>query len=283
MGQELVSVIMPTYNTGKFLSASIESVLSQTYNNIELIITDDCSTDQITINTLNYYSKKDPRIKISFFEKNMGAGPARNKSIEEAKGRYIAFCDSDDRWLPNKLEKQIAFMEEKHCQLTYSSYFICDEDDNNTGIFIAPSIVTYHGMLRDDKIGFLTAIYDTKAVGEKIFFPNIKRRQDWAMLIKLLQKCQVAHGLKEPLGIYRKRKGSISYNKLALVKYNTKVYEEVLGYSRIKSYLFFTFVFMPTYFIKLMKKKIDSFLYYRKKQHLPLPHRTQDTQIKVFS
>ena len=265
MSQELVSVIMPTYNAGRFLSASIESVLGQTYENLELLISDDCSTGQDTLDTLKHYSEKDPRVKVFYSDKNQGAGPTRNKSIYEAKGRYIAFCDSDDRWLPNKLEKQIAFMKERRCSLTYASYYICDEDDQDKGIFIAPSIVTYKGMLRDDKIGFLTAVYDIQAVGRKFYFPNLKRRQDWAMLIELLQECRVAYGQKEPLGIYRIRKGSISHNKLALVRYNTKVYQEVLGFSKFKSYLFFAVIFMPTHTVKFIKKKIDSYRYLRNK------------------
>lgn len=255
---------MPTYNAGRFLSASIESVLGQTYQNLELLISDDCSSDQETLDTLQLYSEKDPRVKVFYSDKNQGAGPTRNNSIHEAKGRYIAFCDSDDQWLPNKLEKQIAFLNEKKCCLTYASYYICDEDNQDKGIFIAPNIVTYKGMLRDDKIGFLTAIYDVQVVGRKFYFPDLKRRQDWAMLIELLQECRVAYGLKEPLGIYRIRKGSISHNKLALVKYNTKVYQEVLGFSKLKSYFYFTVFFMPTFTIKLIKKRIDSYRYLKK-------------------
>ena len=265
MAQELVSVIMPTHNEGRFLSASIESVLAQTYQNFELLITDDCSTDSVTIETLKHYRESDPRVKVFYSKKNQGAGPTRNNSIREAQGRYIAFCDGDDRWLPDKLEKQVAFMEEKHCRLAYSSYYICDEDDNQAGIFIAPKTVTYHGMLRDDKIGFLTAIYDVKSVGGKFYLPAIKGRQDWAMLIKLLERCRVAYGQKEPLAIYRLRKGSISHNKLALVKYNTKVYQEVLGFSKPFSYLYFAVCFMPTFIVKVIKKKVDSFIYLRKR------------------
>lgn len=260
MSQELVSVIMPTFNTGKFVSQSIDSVLKQTYTHLELLITDDGSTDD-TRQILEEYQKKDSRVKVFYLDGNHGAGPARNNSLSHAQGRYIAFCDGDDQWLPDKLEKQIDYMRKKNCLISYASYYICDEQDNDCGIFIAPKIVTYQGMLRDDKIGFLTAIYDTQEEGRKFFFPAIKRRQDWAMLIALLKEYRVAYGLKEPLGIYRIRKGSISHNKLSLVKYNTQVYQEVLGFSKFRAYAFFACFFMPAFLIKRIKKSIDSYLY----------------------
>ena len=260
MNESLVSVIMPTFNAGKFLSDSIDSVLNQTYTNLELLITDDGSTDN-TRNILEEYQKKDARVRVFYLSGNQGAGPARNNSLKEARGRYIAFCDSDDQWLPYKLEKQIAFMKERHCMVTYASYYICNEDNQERGIFIAPHVITYSGMLRDDKVGFLTCIYDTQEEGNKFYFPNLKRRQDWGMLICLFKRYRIAYGQKEPLAIYRIRKGSISRNKLALVEYNTKVYQKVVGFSRLKSYLFFGCCFMPTYFVKIIKKNIDSFLY----------------------
>ena len=103
---------MPTFNAGRFLSSSIDSILAQTYTNLELIISDDGSTDPQTISTLKHYAAKDPRVKVKFLEKNHGPGFARNEAIERAQGRYIAFCDSDDRWFPDKLEKQLALTYE---------------------------------------------------------------------------------------------------------------------------------------------------------------------------
>ena len=264
MKPELVSVIMPTYNTGKFLSESIECVLNQTYTNLELMIADDGSTDN-TRDILEHYKSKDPRVKVFYLERNQGAGPARNKCIKEAQGQYIAFCDSDDRWMPEKLEKQIAFLRERKCGLTYASYILCDENNQEKGIFIAPKVVTYAGMLRDDKIGCLTAVYDVKAVGEKFYLPSLRKRQDWAMFIMLLKKCRVAYGMKEPLAYYRLRQNSISSNKFALVHYNARVYQEMLGFSPLRSYLFLFTFFLPTYAIKMIKRKYDSFMYMRNK------------------
>ena len=266
MCQDLVSIIMPTFNTAKFVSDSIESVLNQTYTNLELLITDDGSSDG-TRDILENYKKKDSRIKVFYLEGNQGAGPARNKCLKEAQGRYIAFCDSDDRWIPTKLEKQIQFIQEKNCSLTYSSYILCDEDNREEGIFIAPKKVTYAGMLRDDKIGFLTALYDLKAVGEKFYFPSLRKRQDWAMVILLLKKCRVAYGLKEPLAYYRLRHNSISRNKCALISYNANVYKQILGFSTFKAYLFLFTIFLPTYAIKMIKLKFDSFFFMRKRKN----------------
>ena len=122
----LVSVIMPTYNSGRFVAESIESILNQTYTHLELLITDDGSTDD-TPQIIRSYEQKDSRIRYFAMSDNMGAGHARNLSIELARGQYIAFCDSDDTWLPEKLEKQIAFMKKRQCCFCFSSYFICDE------------------------------------------------------------------------------------------------------------------------------------------------------------
>ena len=149
---------MPTYNAGKTLADSIESVLAQTYQNLELLITDDNSTDETTLTILKEYEQKEPRIKVFYQKENKGAGYARNNSIRNARGRFIAFCDSDDRWMADKLERQVAFMKDKGCALSYSSYIICDMDGNEDGIFIAPERITLPMLKRDNKIGCLTAI-----------------------------------------------------------------------------------------------------------------------------
>lgn len=262
MNDTLVSIIMPIYNTGAVSAESIDSILRQTYKDWELIIVDDNSDDEITLSLLEKYRNEDSRIKVINLSENKGAGFARNKGIEVARGRYIAFCDSDDRWFPDKLEKQIAFINEKKCCLVYSSYILCNQDGVDNGIFIAPRIVTFGGMKRDDKVGFLTALYDTSRYG-KFYFPLLRKRQDWAMLILLLKECRVAYGLKEPLAYYRIRSNSLSSNKRSLVKFYIDVYHTILGFSVFKSYLYFGCLFLPTYSIKVIKKKVDSWRYVR--------------------
>ena len=272
MNKDLVSVIMPTYNAGKFLSSSIDSILAQTYPNLELVITDDGSIDPLTISILKDYAAKDPRVKVKFLEKNSGPGFARNESIRRAEGRYIAFCDSDDRWFPDKLEKQLALMLARDCGLVYSSYVICDDKDRETGINIAPHRVSFRMMKRDNKIGCSTAMYDTKKLGEKYFMPDLRKRQDWALFLTIIKKCRMAYGIEYPLAYYRNRRRSVSSNKLSLVKYNIRVYEKVLGFSKPKAYLYFLFLFLPTYYIKVHKRQVDS------KRYLEDKNNTNQTQ-----
>lgn len=243
-----VSIITPSYNSASFIAATIESILSQTYPYWELLITDDGSTDR-SVEIIERYIQKDSRIKLFRLEKNCGAGVCRNRSILEATGRFIAFCDSDDRWLPEKLEKQLAFMREKDCALSYTSYLTCNESGKISGIIIGRRRETYFSMRCDDGIGCLTAIYDTAKVG-KVFMPELRKRQDWGLWLTILRDCGVAYGLKEPLAIYRIHSNSISKNKCSLVKYNLSVYRTVLGYSHFISYLFFFLLFLPSYFSK---------------------------------
>ena len=257
MSQELVSVIMPTYNASKYLADSIESILGQTYTNLELLITDDCSSDR-TKRILQQFSQRDSRVKVEYLNENYGPAVARNKSIERANGRYIAFCDCDDRWFPEKLEKQIKHMTRKDCALCSSSFLICDENDHITGINISPKHLTLGMLKRDNKIGCLTAIYDIKRLGHKFYMPAIRKRQDWALFLNILKECQICFCLTEPLAYYRKREDSVSSNKFSLVKYNINVYETVFGYTPIIAYLYFFTHFMPTYFLKVWKRKRDS-------------------------
>ena len=257
MKQELVSVIMPTYNAGKYLADSIESILSQTYQNLELLITDDCSDDE-TRQILKDFSQKDARVKVAYLKENCGPAIARNRSIERAKGRDIAFCDCDDRWMPEKLEKQIAHMTRKDCALCSSSYLICDENNKVTGINISPKHLTLGMLKRDNKIGCLTAIYDIKRLGHKFYMPAIRKRQDWALFLNILKECQICFCLTEPLAYYRLHENSVSSNKFSLIKYNVNVYETVFGYSTWKAYLYFFLRFLPAYYAKILKRKRDS-------------------------
>lgn len=246
----LVSIITPSYNCSDYIGETIKSIQSQTYTNWELLITDDCSSDD-SIKVIMSYANTDPRIKLNILKKNSGAGVARNTSIEASKGRYIAFCDSDDRWYPDKLEKQLNYMNMKGCAMSHTSYMTCDENDRITGIVICRKKESLRSMCKDDKMGFLTVIYDTEKVG-KIFMPELRKRQDWALKLKILKICEKAYGMKEPLAYYRKRSNSISSNKRSLIKYNIAVYQEILGWSKIKSNLFFYFIFMPTHLTKLL-------------------------------
>ena len=266
MSKQLVSVIMPTYNSGQLLKDSIDSILNQTYHDLELLITDDNSSDVQTREILQYYSQKDERVNVLLLDSNHGPGYARNKSIERARGRYIAFCDSDDRWFPEKLERQLTFMAERKCALCYSSYIMCDDTDKDLGITIAPAKMTFNKLKRDNQIGCLTAIYDTQMLGKKYYMPAIRKRQDWGLFLSILRDCKEAYAIQEPLAFYRIRKNSVSRNKLSLIKYNILIYQKVLGFSPLKANLYFFFIFIPNHFVKKAKCWIDSINYLRRKK-----------------
>ncbi len=250
----LVSIITPSYNCARFIGSTIESIQAQTYRNWELLVTDDCSDDR-SVEVVKRYAAADPRIRLFSLPVNSGAGVARNNSIEKAQGRFIAFCDSDDRWYPEKLEKQLAFMEESASEVVYSSYMTCDETGKNNGIVVAYKTISYREICRDDSIGFLTCIYDTQRIG-KVYMPSIRKRQDWAMKILLLQKAAKAVGMLDALAIYRLRGDSLSNAKIKLVKYNVRVYREVLKMNPVSAWCKFLFDFMPHYLAKRLRLKI---------------------------
>lgn len=250
----LISIIVPSYNSSKFIAQTIDSVLAQTYQNWEMIIVDDKSPDNSN-NIIKEFYQKDNRIKLIQLEKNSGPAIARNIGIKEAKGRYIAFLDSDDLWLPHKLETQVNFMKEKNIPFTYSSYKLIDEENNNLGEFIVPERVTYSLILKTNPIGCLTAIYDTEFF-RKVYMPNILKRQDYGLWLKLLKQILFTYGIKEPLAIYRIRKNSISSNKLKAAKYQWKVYREVEKLPLLKSiYYFINYAY---YGIKKYKTRGDN-------------------------
>ena len=249
MRKGLVSVIMPTFNESRFLAESIECVLGQSYADLELLITDDNSTNAEVHEILHRYAARDSRVKVFFLKENKGPGYARNHSITEAEGQYIAFCDSDDRWTPDKLEKQVAFMQEHKMALSYTSYYLCDQDGEVYGVVNSPARMTYARLKRDNKIGCLTAMYDTAICG-KVLMPTIRKRQDWGLFLLLLRDFGAAYGIAEPLAYYRKHRNSVSKKKRPLIKYNAKVYQEVLGHSAVYAYLYLIFIFLPTYLLK---------------------------------
>lgn len=252
VGKEgLVSVIMPTYNSSNFVAESIDSILSQTYQNLELIISDDCSSDN-TMEILEDYAKRDSRIIIQRNEKNGGAGVSRNNSIKRATGQYIAFCDSDDRWVPKKLETQIEYMKSQDIALCFSPYYTCDENSQYLGYISAPRRVNLFQMMCDNKMGFLTCIYDTKALGKR-YMPKQRKRQDHALLLNLLKDCKFAYSIPTPLAHYRIHSGNMSANKISLLKYNAQTYTEVFGWNKALSYVFLFTFFLPTYFWKRIK------------------------------
>ena len=210
MVENLVSVIMPSWNTAKFIAESIQSVLAQTYTNWELLIVDDCSSDNADEVVASF---PDDRIRYFKNEKNMGAALTRNRAIREARGEWIAFLDSDDLWEPEKLEKQIAFMKDNGYVFSYHEYVKIDEESMPLGIYVSgPAAVTKRKMYRYGYPGCLTFMYSAKEMG-LIQIKDIKKNNDYAILLKLCKKA-TCYLLPENLAKYRIRKKSISHDKL---------------------------------------------------------------------
>ncbi|CAA6812530.1 MAG: Putative N-acetylgalactosaminyl-diphosphoundecaprenol glucuronosyltransferase [uncultured Sulfurovum sp.] len=235
----LVSIITPSYNSVRFIKSTIKSVLNQTYENWEMIIVDDVSSDNSN-EIIEKYSQKDSRIILIKLKENSGPAIARNRAIEEAKGRYIAFLDADDLWLPEKLDKQISFMNDKNSSLSYTAYDLIDEEDNNIGSFKPPSVVSYSSMLKTNSIGCLSAMYDTKYLG-KVYFPDIIKKQDFALWLKILKTTNTAQGLIEPLAFYRIRKISVSSSKVKNSIFVWRIFRTHEDLNLIKSIYYFTY------------------------------------------
>lgn len=215
---ELVSIIMPSYNTAKYIGESIKSVQAQTYENWELIIVDDCSTDETDSAVKPFLT--DERIRYLKNPVNSGAAVSRNYALREAKGKWIAFLDSDDLWLPDKLEKQIDFMVKNGYHFSYTNYIEIDENSTPNGKSVTgPKKITKTGMYNYCWPGCLTVMYDADAVG-LIQIADIKKNNDYAMWLKVCKKA-TCFLLDETLSKYRKRTGSISnHNYRALVKWH---------------------------------------------------------------
>lgn len=234
----MVSIITPLHNSERYVAKTVESILAQTYPDWEMIVVDDLSDDS-SIETVKRYAEQDNRIKLIQLEQNSGAAVARNTAIEAAKGRYIAFLDSDDIWLPEKLELQLTFMQKNKYPFSFSAYERIDENDKSLGLVGVPEKVSYKQLLKTSVIGCLTVMYDTTYFG-KVYMPLIRKRQDYGLWLKLLKQTDFAYGLQIPLGQYRVRHDSISANKLNTSTYNWRIYRQVEKLSFLASCYYFS-------------------------------------------
>ncbi|WP_035335122.1 glycosyltransferase family 2 protein [Dokdonia sp. PRO95] len=231
--QPLVSIITPLYNAAPFIAQTIASIQAQTYQNWEQIIVDDCSTDN-SVDIVRALAALDDRIKLITLSRNSGAAHTRNIATEAAQGKFIAFLDSDDLWHAEKLQKQIAFMQKTACDVSYTSYVHIDEHGKPLGKrIVALPELHYKKQHSNNYVGNLTGIYNATSIG-KISAPDVRKRQDWALWLDAIKKSgKPALGLQEDLAFYRVREGSMSSNKLNLVKYNYQFYKTCLGYSHV--------------------------------------------------
>jgi len=235
--KDSVSIITPLYNAEKTIVQTIESVLAQSYKNWEMLIVNDYSSDN-SKEIITKYMLVDHRIKYIELQENKGAAYARNKALEKAVGRYIAFLDADDFWKPRKLEEQIAFMQKKNIALSYTSYDVINQEGEIRKIFKAKAKISYIDMLKTSQIGCLTAIYDTDKLG-KVYMPMIRKRQDYALWLHILKQIGHAEGLQNSLAVYRITKSSLSSNKFKAAQYQWKVYREFEKLSYIKALYYF--------------------------------------------
>lgn len=233
--EELVSIIMPSYNCGKFVEEAIRSVQAQTYQNWEIIFVDDYSMDD----TVKYVSKmrdNDSRIHIYQNVSNLGAAVSRNNALKVARGRWISFLDSDDLWEPTKLEKQVRFMEENGYAFSYTEYQEMNADGNLTGVTISgPKHVTKRGMYNFCWPGCLTVMYDREKVG-LIQIEDIKKNNDYAMWLKVCKKAD-CYLLPEVLAKYRRgRSGSVSsHGVMTMIGWHYKLWHEAEKKSMVAS------------------------------------------------
>lgn len=230
----LVSIIMPSYNTADYIGESINSILNQTYQNFEIIIVDDCSTDNTDEVIAGF---KDDRIKYLKNEENSGAAISRNRAIRNAKGKWVAFLDSDDVWMPEKLEKQIKFMEENDYKFTCTDYRIRLNGEWMPYINTGPMVVNKRRMYNYNYFSTITVMYDREYVG-LVQIPDLKKRNDYAMWLKIIEKTN-CYRLKECLSFYYKHDGSISSgSKLNLIKYHYIMFNKGLAKGKFLSVVF---------------------------------------------
>ncbi len=231
----LVSIIMPNWNCATLIGITIRSVLAQTYKNWELLIQDDCSTDNSEV-LIKQYEDEDPRIK---FERNLefsGAAVSRNNALKRASGRWIAFLDSDDLWEPDKLEKQLRFMVENNYHFSYTGYQEIDNYGKETGCVVSgPQHISKFGMYSFCWPGCLTVMYDREAIG-LLQIADIKKNNDYAMWLKISQTAD-CHLLDEVLAKYRRgRVGSVStHGYSTMIKWHYKLWHEAMGKNHISS------------------------------------------------
>lgn len=234
MKMGLVSIITPAYNGETFIAETIRSVQAQTYESWEMIIADDCSADR-TADIVTAMAAEDPRIRYVCLEQNGGPAAARNAAMEHAEGEYMAFLDSDDLWVPDKLERQLAFMTEHGFPFAFTSFEQVDEQGERLNI-VKRSVdkVDYETLLLDNIIGNSTVMYSVAELG-KFTVPPIRKRNDYALWLKILKATPYAYGMPDILSQYRIRSNSVSRNKLSLLKFQWLLYHGVEGLPFFKS------------------------------------------------
>lgn len=246
---------MPFYNGKAYFIDTVESIINQTFTDWELLIVDDCSTNLDSLELLERVSLIDNRITILKSTVNRGAGATRNIGIKHAKGRYIAFCDSDDWWYSDKLAKQLRFMQHNDYSFVCSFYEDADENLNVYYTTRQPLVLTENNLKYGCSVGTPGVIYDTDRIG-KIYMPTMRRGEDWVCWLKTIKYAKELHVYPEPLWKYRHVSASESSNKLAMIKNVIEVYRTAFGYSELRSIIVTFFIFIPKNILKKIRKLI---------------------------
>ena len=243
----LVSIITPAYNCAYTIAETIESVLGQSYDCWEMIIVDDCSTDA-TVAVVQKYQEQDSRIRLIQLEKNQGVANARNIGMQRAQGRYLAFLDSDDIWLKDKLTEQILFMKENDIAFSYTQYRQFRENVENCKKLIdIIEVVNYKELLKRNIIGCLTVVLDREKI--PVFHMPKERHEDYIVWLSILKQGYKAYGLKQDLARYRISNASVSGDKQKSALWTWNIYRNIEKLSLIKSLYYFSY-----YFIYALKK-----------------------------
>ncbi|MDA5092865.1 glycosyltransferase family 2 protein [Aliiroseovarius sp. KMU-50] len=227
-----VSVIIPCFNAARYLERTIASVQAQSFADWEILLADDASTDG-TLELAHSLAKSDPRIRVLEAIENGGAARARNRAMQAASGRYLAFLDADDCWRPEKLEHQIAHMQATGAALSYTE-FVRHFDDGGSRHVKLPETVNRNTLLRGNLIACSTAIYDREQLG-LIEMPDVRMRQDFGLWLRILDQVPMAHGLCEPLTDYTVRTDSLSANKAKALGATWRLFHDVEGFGALKS------------------------------------------------
>lgn len=241
--EELISIIVPVYNVEKYIRETLSCVEAQTYPHWELLLVEDCSTDGTVEKITDYLAgKKDDRIRLIRQPSNQGAARARNRGLQEAKGRYIAYLDADDLWVPEKLEKELNFLKKREAAFAFTGYEFADENGNGTGKVVhVPASLKYTQALSNTTIFTTTVMFDTAKIGkEQLEMPEIKS-EDTALWFRVLRAGYTAYGLDENLVRYRRAGKTLSSNKLEAIRRIWNLYRQAEGLSLIRSAYHFCF------------------------------------------
>lgn len=240
---ELISIIVPVYNGERFIEETMDCVAAQSYSHWELLLVEDGSSDR-TVSIIEEYIRKngENRIRLIRQPENLGAARARNRGLKEAAGRYIAYLDADDLWVPEKLERELAFMTEKNAAFAFTGYEFVNENGRGTGKVVrVPETLSYRQALKNTTIFTTTVMFDTAKIAKSLLEMPVMKSEDTALWWKVLRNGYTAYGLDENLAKYRRAGRTLSSNKLEAIRRIWNLYRKAEGMGILSSAWHFCF------------------------------------------